>query len=309
MAFFYRKFLILVIIFFFINEIQGQQVQTGHYAPGWNGKLKAGMMAEDPGLYLMNTTMFFHAQKFRDGSGEIASTGETDYILNALAIAWRPDFKLFGADYQAVVTPSVGNLSGRPVMVDGQPQKAAVGFSDMFFAPMVLGWHWPEYSMSAAISGFAPTGRYSFGSTDNTGLGFWTIMPFTMATYRTQRGVFDKTPLLLTGGIFYEIHTNQEGRDFRPGDSFTFEWNVGLELARQTALGVSGYIYRQVTDPQGSDAEPVDKYQSNGLGITLSQGLGPINVDFRIFQDFGVKNGPEGTLIYLDIAWGWITKK
>ena len=288
-----------------VSECHAQTVQTGHYAPGWNGLLKAGIMAPDPGFYMMNTSMFFNASKFRDGSGDITSETENDYILNALALVWRPDFQILGADYQAVAAPAFGNFSGRPVYVNGEPQDAPLGLTDIFVAPIVLGWHWDEFHLAAALSGFAPTGRYSYGDPDNTGLGFWTIMPFALATYRTERSIFENLPLLITVGVFYEIHSNQQGWDFRPGDSFTLEWSLGLEVTKRTDLGVTGYVYRQVNDPQGSDAEPVDKYRSNGLGLTFSQGVGPVKIHLRAYRDFNVRNGPEGTLIYLDIAWGW----
>ncbi|MGD9139374.1 MAG: transporter, partial [Desulfobacterales bacterium] len=218
------------------SAVQAQDVQTGHYAPGWNGNLKAGIMAPDPGFYMQSTTMFFNAQKFKDGSGDTASNDETDYVLTALALVWRPDFKLFGGDYQAVVTPAVGNLSGLPVLVDGEPQDAPVGFTDMFFSPIGLGWHWSEFHLITALGAFAPTGKFDFGENDNTGLGFWTVMPFTLGTYRTEKGIFKDTPLLATGGLFYEVHSNQQGRDFRPGDSFTFEWSLGLEFSEQTSF-------------------------------------------------------------------------
>ncbi len=287
---------------------EAQDVQTGHYAPGWNGTLKAGMMAPDPGFYMQSTTMFFNARRFKDGSGDTVSRDETDYVLSALALAWRPDFKLLGGDYQAVVTPAVGNLSGIPVLVDGKPQDAPVGFTDMFFSPIGLGWHWPEFHLVTALGAFAPTGRYSEGSRNNTGLGFWTAMPFALATYRTQRGIFKKLPLLATTGMFYETHSNQRDRDFRPGDTFTFEWSLGLEFAERTAAGISGFVYRQVNDPSGSDAVPVAKYRSDGIGITVSQGIGPVNLNFRAYRDFNVRNGPQGTLVYFDIAWGWSWK-
>jgi hypothetical protein len=286
-----------------------QNVQTGHYAPGWNGNLKAGIMAPDPGFYMQSTTMFFNARKFKDGSGDTASNDETDYVLTALALVWRPDFRLFGGDYQAVATPAFGNLSGVPILVDGEPQDAPVGFTDMFFSPIGLGWHWSEFHLISAAGAFAPTGKYDSGESDNTGLGFWTVMPFALGTYRTQKGIFESLPLLATGGLFYEIHSNQQGRDFRPGDSFTFEWSIGLEVAERTALGISGFFYRQVTDPDGSDAEPVSKYRSTGLGLTFSQGIGPVNLNLRAYQDFDVRHGPEGTLIYLDIAGGWAKKR
>jgi len=300
---------LFILVLFPKEDAWAQQIQPGHYAPGWNGSLKAGIMASEPGFYMQNTTMLFNADKFMDGSGNIANDNSTDYILNALALVWRPDIQLFGADYQVVVTPAVGNLSGIPVLVDGQPQDAPIGLTDIFFSPIGLGWHWSEFHMVTSLGGFAPTGRFKFGENDNTGLGFWTAMPFALGTYRTERGIFKKYPLLATGGLFYEIHSNQQGRDFRPGDSFTFEWSLGLELSERTAAGVSGFFYRQVSDASGTDAHPVDKYRSDGIGLTLTQGIGPVNVNLRGYQDFNVRNGPEGYLVYLDIAWGWPKEK
>ena len=299
---------ILVLLIAGEGSVAAQNVQTGHYAPGWNGNLKAGMMAQDPGIYMQSTTMYFNAGKFKDGSGDTASSDETDYLLTSLALVWRPDFKLFGGDYQAVVTPAFGNLSGVPVLVDGAPQDAPMGLTDMFFSPIGLGWHWSEFHLVTALGGFAPTGKYNFGENDNTGLGFWTVMPFALGTYRTEKGIFRDLPLLATGGLFYEIHSNQQGRDFRPGDSFTFEWNLGLEFTERTSFGLTGFFYRQVNDPSGPDAEPVDKYRSNGIGLTLSHGIGPVNLNLRAYQDFDVHNGPEGTLVFFDIAWGWPRK-
>ena len=290
------------------DPVAAQNVQTGHYAPGWNGNLKAGVMAQVPGFYMQSTTMYFNASKFMDGSGNTASSDETNYVLTSLALVWRPDFKLFGGDYQAVVTPAFGNLSGRPVLVGGNPQDAPVGLTDMFFSPFGLGWHWSEFHLVAALGGFAPTGKYDFGESDNTGLGFWTVMPFALLTYRTQKAVFADRPLLATGGLFYEIHSNQQRRDFRPGDSFTFEWSLGLKFSERTSFGLTGFFYRQVNDPSGSDAESVDKYRSNGIGLTFSQGIGPVNLNLRVYQDFDVHNGPQGKLVFLDIAWGWPQK-
>ena len=285
-----------------------QTVQTGHYAPGWNGNLKAGIMAADSGIYMQNTTMYFNARSFRDGRGKTVNNDETDYLLTSLAFVFRPDLKLFGGDYQAVVTPAIGNLSGIPVLIDGQPQDAPVGFTDIFFSPISLGWHWTEFHLIAAFGAFAPTGSYSFGSANNTGLGFWSFMPFAIGTYRYDRGIFSKWPLLTTGGLFYEFHTSQEGWDFRPGDSLTAEWSVGLEFSERTSFGLSGFFYRQVTDPTGSEAVPVDKYKSNGIGLTLSHSFERLTVNLRGYKDFDVQNGPEGTLLYLDIAWGWPRK-
>lgn len=195
------------------------------------------------------------------------------------------------------------------MLVDGKPQNAPVGLTDMFFSPIGLGWHWPEFHLVTALGGFAPTGKYDFGSSTNVGLGFWTLMPFTLGTYRTERGIFENLPMIVTSGLFYEIHSKQQEHDFRPGDSFTFEYSLGLEFAERTSFGLSGNFYQQVTDPGGSDAVPVGKYRTSGIGVTFSQGIGPVNLNLRAYQDYNVRNGPEGTLVYFDITWGWPQNK
>jgi len=281
-----------------------QDVQTGHYAPGWNAGLRAGTMPKDPGWYLLNTTMYFNASKFKDGDGNTSSNDETDYLLTALAISWRPDYQLLGGDYMAVVTPAFGNLSGRPILVDGEPEDPNAGLTDLYFAPLVLGWHLDDLDLVAALGGFAPTGDFELGSAKNTGLGFWTFIPHVAATYRVDRGAFKKTPLLAMAAARYEIHSNQQDRDFRPGDTFTFEWTVGLEVAGASELGLAGYFYRQVTDPNGADAKNVDKYRSNGIGVHLAHNFAAVSLGLRVYRDFNVRNGPEGTLGYLEIGFG-----
>jgi hypothetical protein len=300
-----RGFWKLVVFCALAGPSVAQDVQTGHYAPGWNVGLRAGTMPEKPGWYFLNTTMYFNASRFKDGAGNTSSDAETDYLLTALAISWRPDYQLLGGDYMAVATPAFGNLSGLPILVDGQPQDPGSGLTDLYFAPLVLGWHFDDLDLVAALGGFAPTGKFELGSSKNTGLGFWTFIPHVAASYRADQGIFEKTPLLAMGAARYEIHSNQQGRDFRPGNTFTFEWSLGLEVGRATELGVSGFLYRQVTDPSGADARPVDKYRSNGIGVHVAHNFGVLSLGLRVYRDFDVRNGPEGTLGYLELGFGW----
>ena len=77
------QFILVSTILFLIasvGSLGAQNVQTGHYAPGWNGNLKAGMMAPDPGFYMQSTTMFYNARKFKDGSGDTATPTRINFI-------------------------------------------------------------------------------------------------------------------------------------------------------------------------------------------------------------------------------------
>ncbi|KPK57438.1 MAG: hypothetical protein AMS21_11465 [Gemmatimonas sp. SG8_38_2] len=302
----FRRWLVFLALACLLSgAASAQDVQTGHYAPGWNAPLSAGAVPVDPGWYVLNTTMYFSAQRFRDGAGNVSSNEETDYLLTAFAISWRPDVRLLGGDYMAVVTPAFGNLSGLPVLVDGVPQDPGTGLTDLYFAPLVLGWHLERFEVAAAAGGFAPTGSFTPGSADNTGLGFWTFIPHVAATYRLDTGIFEKTPFLAMGALRYEVHSNQEGRDFRPGNTLTFEWGVGVEVGGRTDVGLSGFVYRQASDPTGADARPVDRYRSNGIGAHVSHNFGKVNLGLRVYRDYDVRNGPQGTLAYLEIGFGW----
>jgi len=282
------------------------QVQTGHYIPGWNAGLQAGVMAPDPGFYMGSTTHFYHADDAKDGDGnKVPDAGQTDSIITELAFVWRPDWKVLGANYQAVLAPSVGNLSGRPILVDGEFEDPPVGLSDTFIAPAALGWHWQELDLLASFGIFAPTGKYNHGSNDNTGMGFWSFMPYTVASYRTERGIFAKTPLLLMGAFRYEWHSEQDGHNFTPGDNYTIEWGVGLEVTAKTSIGLNGFFYRQSDDASGSDATPTSKYRADGVGASVAHSFGPIDANLRLYQDQNVENGPDGTAVFLELGWGW----
>ncbi len=63
-----------------------------------------------------------------------------------------------------------------------------------------------------------------------------------------------------------------------------------------------------MTDAKGSDAKPVNKYRANRIGASLNHGIGPVNIGLSFYQDFGVENGPQSTLTYLEIGWGWPLK-
>ena len=59
---------IYILLQFIAGEgcLWAQIVQTGHYAPGWNGTLKAGIMAPEPRFYMQSFTLFYNAQKSRE---------------------------------------------------------------------------------------------------------------------------------------------------------------------------------------------------------------------------------------------------
>jgi len=80
---------------------------------------------------------------------------------------------------------------------------------------------------------------------------------------------------------------------------------LGLEITDKADVGISGNFYRQATDATGADAVPVEKYKANGIGAVFSYGFSAVDLGLRVYRDYDVQNGPEGTAVFLEIGWGW----
>src|SRR5688572_2588612 len=79
--------------------------------------------------------------------------------------------KLFGGSYGFQVMFPVGaNNRIQGTEIDANP---GAGLTDSVLTPITLGWHVKRADVMAGYSIFAPTGRYSDGAADNTGLGMW----------------------------------------------------------------------------------------------------------------------------------------
>lgn len=77
----------------------------------------------------------------------------------------------------------------------------------------------------------------------------------------------------------YEVNTELQGKDYRPGDRFNFEWGIAKTI-KTLDVGVSGYCDWQVTDDSGAD--PVN------TGVRdRSLAVGPEVHYFFVQQKFG----------------------
>src|SRR5438874_5782773 len=119
----------------------------------------------------------------------------------------------------------------------------------------------------------APTGRFAAGASDNVGSGYWTHTLSSGQTYyltKNKRLVFSMFEM-------YEFHTNQEGTDIHPGDTFDLDYSLMGTLVQTSGfrlqLGLAGYEARQVTSKTGpgiSSAVSDERYAVNALGVAGS---------------------------------------
>jgi len=79
--------------------------------------------------------------------------------------------KLFGADYgYQLLFPVWINNRIQGTEIDSNP---GGGLTDSAVVPISLGWHFKRAEVLANYMIYLPTGRYTDGASDNTGLGMW----------------------------------------------------------------------------------------------------------------------------------------
>ena len=280
------------------SPARAQTVLTGHYQPLFASGLNSGILPTRTGPIYQNSTLFYNSTTLRDrNGGDVTSFDEINIWANRNTLLWITKAKVLGADYAAGIALPFANLAPNAVVVDNEELTTDPGLTDVPLVPIALGWHWTDWHLKAGYTLFLPVGRFELGGSNNTGKGFWTHMFDVAFTWRLPV----ERPWSVSLMTRYEIHSNQDGRDVRPGDTLTLEWGVGKQVGKRTTVGVVGHQWRQVTDTTGADATDPQRFRSNGLGLEVGY---PLSKRFfakaRVGHDFGARNVSEGPFVILE---------
>lgn len=241
---------------------------------------------------------------------------DLDMTIDQPTLIWITDYKLLGANYGIIVGQPFGSmkvkvkadLSGAGTITLGPvsrsiPAKGQIeiedkktGLADTMVTPFWLGWHGREYDAGVSYTFYAPTGAYDNEDLANTGMGFWTHQLQTSLVYYPL--IIQPKATALTVIATYELHSNKEDEDVRPGDNFTLEYGISQYLATWFEIGAFGYHQWQVTDDKGEDATSTTHDQNNGAGAQI--GVWPVKDKFYLSGRFAWEYGSE------DRFAGWL---
>ena len=259
------------------------------YPNGIEG-IKAGSVPP-PGFYYKMYNVLYTADTLKDNNGKDAKIGfDATIFVNAHRFIWITDHKILGADYgMDMVVPLMNvDLKIKGLGIDD----SQFGLGDIFFEPLILSWHAPRYDLSFGAGVWAPTGEYDMTEPASPGKGMWTPMFTLGGTY-----YFDAAKTW-SGSILarYEIHSEKNDTNLRPGDHFHFEWGVGKSIGTWE-VGATGYCQWQVTN--NSDGTPKDRVYA--IGPEASVFLPPVKMflTLRSLFEFGAENGSEGVFTTL----------
>lgn len=230
-----------------------------------------------PGLYAATFYYRYYSDTIKDSSGKritYSPDAPSSATINAIApMVWYVSkVKILGANYGFIATvPLLDNALQAPVF--NFDQKTGVHLGDMYIRPLDLGWHTPRADYVTGFSLFAPTGKFKWGDTSNTGLGMWSYEVFGGTTVHLD----SKKSLNFATTAFWETHSKKRDTNIKVGQVLTLEGGLGKSyLNNSLTFGAAYYAQWKLTSDTPS-LYPLD----NGGTLDLSQmkhrvfGLGP----------------------------------
>ena len=181
----------------------------------------------------------------------------------------------------------------------------SAGLSDIYFAPIVLGWEKGKANFTVNYGFYVPTGDFDPSLALNPGLGFWEQQIQAGTTYSIDKRKLWNTSLLTT----WEVKQSKLGIDLKPGPMFTGEYTFGRRFDKyKMNAGVAGYAYHKLAADSGSAVNPL----TAGI-LDRSFGIGPewkytnlnwhLGLDFRYEQQFGVEAKTSGPVFVIGITY------
>ncbi len=273
----------------------------GVYTPGFNAT-NSGVTPE-PGLSYANFFMDYSFNQFRSAGGAIVAHNNAAVFIDTNALEWVSEKKILGANYtlaallpfsnSSISSPTLGAIGG------------GGGFSDSFYQPLGLGWHFKRADIKVAYGFFAPTGRFTAGATDNTGTGYWTNSLIAGETvYLTENRATSVSAYQL-----YEFHTTQQGTNIRPGQTFNLDYSLMQILPLQRDMhtllqfGLVGYGQWQTSNNRGPGVDPANPahYRVNAIGgaANVIMPVKKTSVGFKLFKEFANSSTVQGYSLHI----------
>jgi len=256
------------------------------------------------GFYLGDVFYFYRTDTVKNLNGDdLSKSPAIDIFGNIILSSYVTKKKILGANYAFTVALPILNAELALPSLDVGSQTWGLG--DMYIKPLELGWHFERADVIAGYAFMAPTGRYTAGANNNTGLGMWGN-EFSAGTTI----YFDQGKKWHAAGLgFYEIHTSKQDLDFKSGDVFTLEGGVGRAFLQGYANAGLAYVGQwKVTEDSGADVSTLvqgKKGSMFALGPELNMPVSKkgIFLGFKYLFDVRSRLATSGNYLVLSLTY------
>ena len=233
-----------------------QQFFGEHYIQGSAG-IKAGTLPP-PGICFDDVNLYLQVHSQAGGGG--ADLKEKVYV-NEPRLKWISQKTFLGANYGAeLMVP----FSYEDTRSKSGPDSYTLGqfeVDDLEISPLMLGWHWQRFDLTAGYAFWVPTGANSYTwVSPHFGVvpfqGHWWANMFTLGG--TWYPDADKQWAVSSLSHFeinepYNIGGGSES--FTYGQMFTTEWGVSRKTGKYFELGLAGNYSQQVSASKAGSIE------------------------------------------------------
>ena len=259
--------------------------------------LQAGTLPP-PGIYVVNLVFNYNFDTLRTNDGrKIEGTGSINQTFYGLGFTYVSEKKLLGGNYSATFVMPLVSLAIDTPRLDFSSRWS------VYFQPISLGWHFKQADLVAGYGLFVPSGRFTPGGTENTGLGHWgNEFTFGFTVYPNE-----KRSIHLATIASYDIQSEKQGGGQKVGNVLTLEGGAGIALRGGLMnLGPVYYAQWKMTEDRTPSDLPAfrGKHRYIGLGpefnnTWLIKKEMPLVLTFRYFFETGNRVATQGnTLVF-----------
>ena len=259
--------------------------------------LGAGTQAP-PGTFLGTLYNNYDSRRIVTADGSEFSRLRPVINTAALLGIYSSNTKLFGGRWAAWAALPWVDLGLSTPNLDVQ---SSWGLSDMYLLPLQLGWQFPMGALLVGQGVYIPTGRFTDGARDNTGLGMWSWESTLGGTLYLN----DSKQLNFSTLASYQVQSNVRGTDKRAGQVLTLEGGLGHAISKGYGLAGVAYYARFKTTADQNYLLPAalaakDQYFGIGPEITTPVLAKPFVtiLTLRYYVETGNRVATEGNSFY-----------
>jgi len=240
---------------------------------------------------------------FKGSNGNTILKPDLTVVAHNVAYQMTTEKKILGATYGWALIIPIVNTRVVANVLNTTAQEG--GVSDIYFAPVVLGWEKGKATYLLNYGFYAPVGDFDPTKALNPGLGFW--------EHQIQAGAgysFDARKLWNASALTtWEINQSKSGLDLKPGPMFNLEYSLGHRFDQyKINLGAAGAIYKKLSADTGSDVSPLaagvlDRAFGIGPEIKYTNPMKHLGLDFRYEYQFGDESKTQGNVFAVGITW------
>lgn len=292
---------------FLSSDVQAAEGGSSNYFPGAYGALLPAL-APDVGYVASSMNLFYHAKAdkaVRNGKVELEIEANALYSYSQLFRTWDTSWE--GVSFAIGLSVPLAYSEVKSSVITGGGPISSSGnefaLGDIAVIPASLYWSSGNLHFNLYEMVIMPTGQYDVGASVNIGRNYWSFDTVLAATW------FDPdsgTEFSLVSGLM--INIENPATNYKTGNELHFDAMFNKFVTENTALGLHGYAYKQLTGDSGTGTH-LGAFKGSSIGIGPAYSYVPTSLDgkfaltIKYMKDLEATNRLKAGYGLLNLSW------